>query len=487
MGPIGSGKSVACCMEIYLRSIAQEPDHDNIRRSRWLVVRNTLPELEMTTIKTWKDWFPPGDVDKGGWGRMTRKPPYTHYMEFSIGDGTKVELEVQFLALDKPEDVKKLLSYECSGIWFNEARELKKEIIDAGTGRVGRYPSIKDGGCTRPCIIMDTNPPDDSHWWYKLAEEGQWAVNADGQRVSPDMFKPEERWEFFQQPSGLDSDAENLENLNQPKNYLELTFGERRAKGRGYYTRMLPGKTKEWINVYVHGHYGTIRQGQPVYGNAFNTDTHIASDGINVIPSGKIYIGVDCSGRHPAAVFAQRSSTGQIQIVRELCILEEEGLGAVQFSRRMKAFIAEEFPQHDLYIWGDPAGGFRTQNDERTYFDILRAQGLIVRPSPGLRIPDRLETVLSVLGKLDSEGRPYFMVSPECAHLIRGFQGGYRYRKLKVSGDDMFSEKPEKNRFADVQDGLQYLLCGMGEYNLLRGGRNQEEMDTVVMTGWNVW
>ena len=40
-----------------------------------------------------------------------------------------LDLEVIFLALDRPEDVKKLLSLELTGIWINEAREIPKVLL----------------------------------------------------------------------------------------------------------------------------------------------------------------------------------------------------------------------------------------------------------------------------------------------------------------------------------------------------------------------
>ena len=55
-GPIGSGKSVGCCMEILARAAAQQPNSAGVRKSRWAVVRNTYGELRSTTIKTWQDW-----------------------------------------------------------------------------------------------------------------------------------------------------------------------------------------------------------------------------------------------------------------------------------------------------------------------------------------------------------------------------------------------------------------------------------------------
>ena len=56
-GPVGSGKSVACCVEVFRRSLEQKKNKDGIRKSRWAIIRNTNPQLRTTTIKTWLDWF----------------------------------------------------------------------------------------------------------------------------------------------------------------------------------------------------------------------------------------------------------------------------------------------------------------------------------------------------------------------------------------------------------------------------------------------
>ena len=58
MGPIGSGKSVACIIEMWLKAMNQEPDEFGHRKSRWLVARNTYRELLDTTMQTFFDWFP---------------------------------------------------------------------------------------------------------------------------------------------------------------------------------------------------------------------------------------------------------------------------------------------------------------------------------------------------------------------------------------------------------------------------------------------
>lgn len=468
MGPIGSGKSVACCIEGYrLSSQVQIPNSDGVRKSRGLVVRNTLPELETTTMKTWSDWFPPGDPNKGFFGRMTRKPPYTHYIKQRLSDGTVLDLEVLFLALDRPEDAKKLLSLECSWIFFNEMRELEKPVLDAGTGRVGRYPSIKDGGCTRPAIIMDTNPPDDSHFWHELDIEDGWRKDEDGNLRPLEDIPEDMRWEFFTQPSGLSEAAENLENLNQPANFMTLPIDERRRYGRQYYERLISGKTKEWVNVYVHGQYGFIKAGQPVFDNEWNPEWHVSNFPIEPIPGTTIYIGVDASGRHPAAIAHQKTVRGQWQALEELVV--EDGMGAENFSKLLRSWVKDKFPQNDCQFWGDPAGAWGQNTGEETYFDIMRAHDIPIMGSPALRIEPRLETMRSLLSRA-VDGQPGYIVSPNCKMYIRGMNGGYRYRKLAKSGDATYANLPDKNKFADVQDAAQYVMCAVAEVVGLTSG-----------------
>ena len=73
-GPIGSGKSVTCCIEIMRLALAMpRSGRSKKRQSRWCVIRNTQGELRTTTIKTWLDWFPEHEFGKFNWS-----PPFTH-------------------------------------------------------------------------------------------------------------------------------------------------------------------------------------------------------------------------------------------------------------------------------------------------------------------------------------------------------------------------------------------------------------------------
>ena len=57
MGPLGSGKSVMCCFEVYMRAHEQEP-YRGIRKTKWVFARKTYGELQDTTLATWQQWFP---------------------------------------------------------------------------------------------------------------------------------------------------------------------------------------------------------------------------------------------------------------------------------------------------------------------------------------------------------------------------------------------------------------------------------------------
>jgi len=160
-GAVGSGKSYVSCLKVMKIALEQQPAEDNVRYSRFVIVRNSYPELKTTTIKTWTDIFP-----ESTFGPLRWTPPITHHIKLPPRDGASgVDCEVIFMALDQPKDVRKLLSLELTGAWVNEARELPKAVIDGLTHRVGRYPSKRDGGATWHGIWMDTNPMDDDHCW----------------------------------------------------------------------------------------------------------------------------------------------------------------------------------------------------------------------------------------------------------------------------------------------------------------------------------
>ncbi len=435
MGPVGSGKSTACCWELFRRLQEQEPGPDGIRRSRWAVVRNTYRELSDTTVKTWLDWFD----DVGDFVNQDM----AHRIKFA-----DVEAELLFRALDRPADVKKLLSLELTGAWVNEAREVPRAVIDMLQGRVGRYPSKREGGPTWLGVIMDTNPPDSDHWWYRLFEE-----------VAPDG------WRLFRQPSGRGADAENLENLPD-----------------GYYDRLQAGKDDEWIAVYVDGEYGFISEGRPVYPE-FRDHLHVAKESIEVLDGTPVVIGIDF-GLTPAAVFGQRDVRGRWRWIHELVT---EDMGAVRFGELLQNEMASRFPACEFQVWGDPAGDQRAQTDETTPFQILRARGIKARPAPSNDFTLRRESVATPLSRL-VDGEPGLLISPSCTTLRKAMGGGYCYKRVQVTGDERFHDKPDKNQYSHVADAAQYLMLGAGEGRAILKHHSPGPTKPIqVDQGWSVF
>lgn len=443
LGPIGSGKSVACCADLFKAACEQEPCSDGVRRTRWVIVRNTYPELKSTTIKTWLDWFP-----ERIFGAVKWDVPITHRVRF--GD---VDMEVLFLALDRPDHVGKLLSLEVTGGWINEARELPKPILDALTGRVGRYPSMRDKPehipkeCwpTASFVIMDTNPPDDDHWWHQLAE-GSDDPDEDA-KIKQQLLELEERlielgalkpgqplMEFFSQPSGRSPRAENLNNLPV-----------------GYYQKAMIGKNEEWIKVYVDGQYGSIIDGKVVYPE-WNQDIHLAKTILVPMRGLPLCIGFDF-GRTPAAIFGQMTPRGQLRIIDELFM---ENMGVKQFADTIvKPHIANNYAGMKLIVRGDPAGQSK-ESDERSAFDMLVESQLMIEAAPTNFFLPRREAVAHFMNRM-VDGQPGFLLSPKCKILRKGFNGGYHFRKMLVPGEAKYTLEPDKNRYSHPHDALQYL------------------------------
>lgn len=438
-GPIGSGKSTACVLEILRRAQLQAPGWDGIRRTRWGIIRNSYPELKTTTLKTWGEWCPQQ------YGRVLMDSPIIHHVKTQ-----ELDMEVLFLALDRPDDAKKLLSLELTGAWLNEAREIPKAILDALTGRVGRYPSRNMGGCTWSGVMMDTNPPDTEGWWYKAAEE-----------------EHPENWEFFDQPGGLSEGAENIENL--PKNY---------------YKNIVPGKDPDWVKVYVDGQYGFVTEGKPVY-PMYRDSVHCSVEITGPVVDLPILIGADF-GLTPCAILGQKMANGRWIIFDELVTDE---CGITRFAELLLSYFNEHYNDFDIGGgWGDPAGNQRSQTDEKTSLEIMNAIFKTRdlpwkwKPAPTNEFLTRREGVVTCLSRL-VDGKAGLQIAPKAKTVRKGFTGGYHFAPIKTGDGTQTHEMPKKDEFSHPHDALQYLILGGGEYAAVRkprGSRSTQEKSRVV-------
>lgn len=466
MGPLGSGKSTSCSCEIMARATQQPVDSTGRRRSRWVVIRNTYRELSDSTIQTWLDWFPEEQC-----GRFNRGDN-THEVRLRLPDNSEIELDVVFRALDRPADVRKLLSVEYTAGWVNEAREIPKAIIDMLQLRIGRFPSYRDPVFKAPIaawcakhrkdfqeltleelvaaggywsgIVMDTNPPDEDHWWYRTFEEDR-----------------PEGWRLFRQPSGRSPLAENLANLKP-----------------GYY-QQTGGKSPEWIKVYFDGEYGFVLDGKPVYPEF--TDSFHVTEWATPLPGVVIRVGIDF-GLTPAAVFVQQDIHGRWRVIDELAT---EDMGVSRFAELLNAKIQADYRGFEFVAFGDPAGDQRAQTDEETPFRILAAKGIHARPARTNDFNYRREAVAEPLMRI-IDGKPQLAIHPRCRQLRKGMGGKYCYRRVQVLGDERYHDKPDKGIYSHVCEALQYVMLESGSNpTLSRAQQLAPAQPFVVVPTWS--
>ena len=419
MGPVGSGKSSSCCIDLFLRACAQEP-YKGIRETRWLIIRNTYPELVSTTIKTFGEWFP--------FAKIVYSSPIAATMDVPLPDKTRVRAEFWFLAMDSAADLKKLKSLEVTGAWLNEAVELDEGVFGMVRQRCRRYPPQKRGGPTWHGVIMDTNPCDDDHWWHRFAEKDQ-----------------QEGWEFYRQPGGLrwtpqklayepNPDAENIANL---------------PGGYEYYMQLVAGNTREWCKVFLEGAYGTTSTGRPVFPE-YSDEIHCRP--VEAIPNVPLILGFDF-GLTPAVTINQLTPRGQFRVVDEVATTD---MGIERLlDDELKPLLQRKYADFVIEGCGDPAGAGRSPTDEKTVFDSILNAGIPIVPAASNDLTARFEAVRKYLRRM-VDGQPAFAVNPRCTALRKALNGAYCFeRKQKLSGNG-YSDRPNKGPYSHIAEALQY-------------------------------
>jgi len=428
-GCVGCGKTSGSVVHTFLKAQNQEPNSNGVRERKTAVVRATAPRLKTTVMKTYESWF--GNVDdpyKGGILKWKRTSPMSARcrMPSMYNDGTVVDWEICFLALDREDDVEILKSQEFSDIYFCETMEMKRNIFDAARGRIGRYPAVKDGSvCTHPQIICDYNSPPIDHWLAKLELEER--PEGHSFYVAPPAVMQREDGTWVPSPNAV-----NLEYLHED-----------------YYKIQLMGADPQYIHVMLANNFGSLKSERRVFHN-YDDAVHVGKFDIKPLRGVPIVIGLD-AGLTPAAAICQLSPLGQLLVLDEIVT---EDCGMSQFVEEyLKPKMLLEYRSWDYRVVVDPAATQRAQTNMTSCYDILRRAGIPVQTAKSNNPIDRIDSVDYFLRRL-ADGQPSFLLSPKCATIRRGLISEYKYRK--VMGQDRFHNVPEKNIYSHVMDGLQY-------------------------------
>jgi hypothetical protein len=432
IGPVGSGKTTGIFFKLcYMASLQAKSPVDGKRRSRAVIVRNTMPQLRDTTLSSWNYWFKDGQA--GVW-YATSPMPMTFVLKF--GD---VECEVLFRALDTADDVARVLSLEVTFAILDEFVQIDEKIVEALAARCGRYPPTKDGGATNWGMWGSSNPGNEDDWWYDYLYE-----------------KRPANVTLYEQPSGFLPIAENLANL---------------PGGAEYYTSLAVGKSEHWVKQFIEVQWGYSLAGSPVI-TTFNPHIHVAKVPLLPSPVLPLVAGFDPGLKGSALIFGQMDLNGRLTVLDELF---QQNMGAERIiSDRLKPLLKLRFDGYDFVIAPDPAADSRSSNDERTIVDTLRDRrkgGFTVKfPDMNNRLPLRVEAIEHFTTRLTANG-PALLIDPRCKNLIRALQGGWRY---EMTAKGKLGAEPEKNRYSHPGDAFGY-LCRYFQHTTEREAKRKEK------------
>lgn len=473
-GVPGGGKTIMCQQDIGMKAHMQPPIFDPatgkvVRWSRWGMFRDTFQALQKTTIPDWLDWHPIGPNMTMHWSPPIRGVYEIPSMrEDDQEKGIWVRIELEFYATGAPTFVNDIDGLSLSGAYFNEAAAQDWSLIHKVQERVGRFkpPGASAQGWKGLSfgVLMDTNTPVDSSWWYQLEQVEKpdrmlWFIQPPAMirttKPPPPSCTYKKIGEVYyvrndeegHKAFGTTGPCENIENLQD---------------GWDYYEKQLIGADEDYIKRRLLNEYGKIRAGEPVW-PAFSDNIHTTAEEMPHERGTVTLVGMDFGG-NPAAVFCQRTRMGQFRVYGE----------EVAFNKMVPPFVDEQliprlirdfnWPQTPAVVFGDPAGKNMTEMSVVSAYQFLQSKGLRVSPLDGLKNNDvrvRITAVDAILRQI-YKGVPSFIMSSKCKTLREAMNGGYCYKKLRSpDGSSRYAESPDKDSpYSHVADALQYVVVG---------------------------
>lgn len=442
-GPLGSAKTTTLCIRIMRHAQEQvQSPIDGVSYTRFALVRNTVPDLVRTTIRTWLETFP-----ENTYGRYIAGAVKQHQVRYKFGSKT-IHCDVDFMSLDKEEDIKKLRSTEYTGIGFNELPFIPKVIVDEADSRL-RYPPMKHGGPTWRGILADGNAPDEDCWLAAMTGQVDMPPGLTYDELQQYQWPAE--WGFHMQPSAL---IEQFDDRGLLVGY-KVNPGAENLKNLppGYYENQIRGKSKAWIDSRLMNRVALVVDGQPVW-PMFRREFHVSREALQRVEGHDVLVWLDFGRVYPAALFAQE--------VNQRVFVQYEMLGFNQpasvFAPLVKQFLEKNYKGHNFRCVGDPKGRDVGGQVEQSSYDIFKFNGMPVTPAPVKmnNIEERTEAVAYALNDNPS-GVNRLVISPVCRTLIVGMAGRYH---LEREEDGVL--RPKKDKYSNLCDALQYGILGLG-------------------------
>jgi hypothetical protein len=220
-----------------------------------------------------------------------------------------------------------------------------------------------------------------------------------------------------------------------------------------YYVKLAEKRSEGFVKVYCAGRYGIVESGKRVYPE-YNDDVHSAHN-VTAIQGLPIHLGWDF-GLTPACIVFQITPRGQFRALKEY-IAEDMGIKTFTQSIVLPS-LPVDFPYNKIgESEGDPAGAAGdTIMEEMSCIGELNSLGIKTQAASTNDTSVRIASVRYFLNQM-IDGQPAFQLNRDnCPVLRKGFVNGYHFKRLSISGDERFQDKPNKNRFSHIHDATQY-------------------------------
>ena len=197
-GPVAAGKTSACIMEI-----VRQCKEAGVS-TRWGVLWAHRATMIDCIVSSFRSWI----------GGATTWDSKNFILTLSADD---VLHTIKFYAEDDQDHLRGFIRTEFTGVYAVASSGLSAGSIADVEGRIGRFPRMFGNGT----LLIETVLPDK------------------GSELEEYVNRQRGCMERFRMPSGLSSEAENIENLCP-----------------GYYETLAEGRSEEWVDTYVRGHRG---------------------------------------------------------------------------------------------------------------------------------------------------------------------------------------------------------------------------------------
>ncbi len=447
-GPAGSAKTTWAFVELLRRACQQAPGSDGVRRTKWLVGRNTYQVLISATLETARNTLGPAF-------KVRESIPPSISGAFALADGSRVETEFEFLSLEGDDAFQKLLGFESTGGFLDEISEMPEAVVHAVMRRLGRYPSGQHGSPTWTGLIGVTNGPIEGHWLHRweLGENRELLAKL---AVESGTSRP--YFHAFAQPPALlrpshipgspneddwtpNPRAENVDNL---------------PGGYGYYFSMLADPDDAKVIAFVEGQFAPLKKGKLVF-PGFRRDRHVVAMDDLYLPEG-IELGLSFDfGRTPVCGVWVMTASGRLVQIEEVMADGSSIEGLVR--SHVKPMLAKRYRTSRVgWATGDPSGADGRDNVDMTPFQVLWDLGIPIESPGSNRLEPRLEAVNARLSRIEHGGHPMLQIRENCTFTIESLSRNYIYEQVSLV-HDIVRDKPTKshvNWVSDLADQVQY-------------------------------